>query len=328
MSFFEKQAVKTFSPGEIICREGDPGESMFVIKSGRVEVYNTVDKRKITLAKLGPGEIFGEMSIIDGRPRSATVRALTEVSCVEITRPIFDRIINEYPKWFQIFLRMLVERLRETDKRQKIADSKEIAKQIVYLTSLMLNKEERKTGHFYYRPWQELVEDISFLLDVPPAQVSKVLTKLTFTPLARSEFNYKDGKVFIVEDVDRFFKFSGFCKEKYLKNVGKDIVEEYVVRSEKEVRLLKLIDKVLSEQAKANDIEVDYLNSRCLEEYKEDLSSYDRELKRLAESGIIKRAVNNKGIRYIKVDRGLFNIRIGKYKDMELFENIEEKLGS
>jgi len=323
--FIEKKALKKFSPGEIICLEGDAGNSMFIIKSGQVEVYNTVDRREIRLAKLGPGEIFGEMSLIDGRPRSATVRAITDVECVEITRAMFDKILAGSPNWLGVFMNVLVERLRIADKKQRVTDNIEIGKKAVYLINLMLEKEEKATGIIYKQSWKKLVEDISFLLDVPPSQVSGILSKLIFTPLAESEFNYKDGKTFIVKDWERFLKFTRFCKERYLKNITKGIVEEFEVKSEKEVKFLKFINEILKEQARANDIEMEYMNSKCSEILNEDISKYEKVISELVKSGILKKAVRDDGGKYILVDLELFDIKFQKYVDIELFENILKK---
>lgn len=77
-------ARRVFKPGEHIFREGDAPDVAYLIESGRIEVWTGNDERRLTLSYLGPGEILGEMAVIDLAPRSASALALTEVVVTEI----------------------------------------------------------------------------------------------------------------------------------------------------------------------------------------------------------------------------------------------------
>jgi CRP/FNR family cyclic AMP-dependent transcriptional regulator len=72
-------AVRKFTDGEIVFRRGDPPGGMFMIREGRVAVLRTEDDDEQTLATLKCGDFFGEMSLFDGKPRSATVKAIGDV---------------------------------------------------------------------------------------------------------------------------------------------------------------------------------------------------------------------------------------------------------
>ena len=63
---------RDFPAGAVIFEEGDPGSRMYVIQSGEVRILKRVGAREITLARLGAGEAFGEMALLEGQPRSAT----------------------------------------------------------------------------------------------------------------------------------------------------------------------------------------------------------------------------------------------------------------
>ena len=78
-----------YEAGEVIIRENEVGETAYVIAQGKVEVSKQLDGQKVHLAYLGAGEIFGEMSMIDEKPRSATVTAVTETLVSEIRRDDF-----------------------------------------------------------------------------------------------------------------------------------------------------------------------------------------------------------------------------------------------
>jgi CRP-like cAMP-binding protein len=82
----------------IIFRQGDPGDSFYIINAGRVRVFRKGKKDlKTELIQLGPGEFFGEMALLGGRPRSAYVEAMEETHLIVINKDQFDRILNDYP---------------------------------------------------------------------------------------------------------------------------------------------------------------------------------------------------------------------------------------
>ncbi|HEX9092944.1 MAG TPA: cyclic nucleotide-binding domain-containing protein [Coriobacteriia bacterium] len=78
--------VKTYSDGEVIFRKGDPSGGMYVIRAGQVAVLRKDDDAEATLATLKSGDFFGEMSLFDGKPRSATVRAIGDVEVEAVSR--------------------------------------------------------------------------------------------------------------------------------------------------------------------------------------------------------------------------------------------------
>ncbi|MSP87751.1 MAG: cyclic nucleotide-binding domain-containing protein [Alphaproteobacteria bacterium] len=85
--------VKNFNAGQVILREGDPGDCAYLLSSGAVQVFRTVDGQLIVLANIEEGSIFGEMALIDGSPRSANVRALRKTTCIKITGDVLDKAI-------------------------------------------------------------------------------------------------------------------------------------------------------------------------------------------------------------------------------------------
>ena len=102
-----------FEPGEVILKENEPGETAFVIEQGRVEVSKELDGKKIHLAYLVADEAFGEMSMIDDKPRSATVTAVEKTLVREIQRDDFLKSLQTDPEVSINILRVLFERLRE-----------------------------------------------------------------------------------------------------------------------------------------------------------------------------------------------------------------------
>jgi CRP/FNR family transcriptional regulator, cyclic AMP receptor protein len=106
----------SFVAGETIFRAGDPGGVMHVMLSGRVEVsILDQDRRRVVLHALGPGEIFGELSLFDGEPRSATVVAVEPTRTFLVDREDLGRLFARRPHAALEVLAMLGRRLRATD---------------------------------------------------------------------------------------------------------------------------------------------------------------------------------------------------------------------
>jgi CRP/FNR family cyclic AMP-dependent transcriptional regulator len=97
--------------GAVLTREGASGDLAYVIARGRAEV----NRNGRTLAMLGPGDVVGELSLIDGEPRSATVRARTDMAVLEIDGRDLRRLLKRAPSVVRKLLEALSQRLRDTD---------------------------------------------------------------------------------------------------------------------------------------------------------------------------------------------------------------------
>lgn len=106
------------SRGQVILREGEPGETAFVVASGEVEV---VSEAGLFLDKLRPGDAFGEEALLTGRPRSASVRALGAVEVLELDRPTFDALLARAPALRELLLAQ--SRRREAERIRRRADA-------------------------------------------------------------------------------------------------------------------------------------------------------------------------------------------------------------
>jgi CRP-like cAMP-binding protein len=112
--------MSTLSPGEIVFREGETASAMFVVLSGEFEVLKQ-SKRGIDarVAMLGAGDWFGEMSILDVQPRSATVRALAPARLLLITSADLDTIYRRDQKSYAL---LVLNVARELSRRLRVAD--------------------------------------------------------------------------------------------------------------------------------------------------------------------------------------------------------------
>jgi CRP-like cAMP-binding protein len=104
--------IKKFAAQEVIFRPGDPSACAYVIKAGQVEILKDFPDHPVRLALLGPGQIFGEMGLVDESPRSLAARTVTEVQLKTATRDEFVDMILKRPKDSLKYLKALFERLR------------------------------------------------------------------------------------------------------------------------------------------------------------------------------------------------------------------------
>jgi CRP/FNR family transcriptional regulator/CRP/FNR family cyclic AMP-dependent transcriptional regulator len=110
--------TESFAAGDVIVRMGDPGSTLYVVKTGRVNVVRDQDGgASVSLATFGPGEFFGELSIFDGERRSATVIAEEDTETVTLGRFDLMRVVSHNPQIGLSLLKSLSARLRETDAR-------------------------------------------------------------------------------------------------------------------------------------------------------------------------------------------------------------------
>jgi CRP-like cAMP-binding protein len=123
----ESAIVCQYGKGEVIVKEGEMGLGMFVILRGRVEVTENRNGLEARLAELGPEQFFAEMSLIDDKPRSATITTIEETECLLMTRDSFVKLMEKNPQLSIRLARVLAQRLRQANERSQAAASQQPA---------------------------------------------------------------------------------------------------------------------------------------------------------------------------------------------------------
>ncbi len=111
-------AEKSVKAGDVVFAQGDAGSSMYVVRSGAVQVYlpgAEKDAPHVELKALRTGEYFGELALFDDKPRSASVRALVDTVLLELTREELGEHLGRSTRAAMTILREMAERLRETN---------------------------------------------------------------------------------------------------------------------------------------------------------------------------------------------------------------------
>src|ERR1700694_5311284 len=109
---------RSFAPGGVVSREADASDTCYIVRDGRACAIRTHrDGRTITLARFGPGDIFGALALFEDELRSPTVEAIEPTSVVAVLGPDMRRLLSEHPEISSRLVIALGRRLRETNER-------------------------------------------------------------------------------------------------------------------------------------------------------------------------------------------------------------------
>ena len=107
-----------FEPGEIIFRQGDRGDRLYIVVDGEVDIVREEPEGEpAILAHLGPGECFGEMALVSDNPRNATVRSSTSVNLLTMDREAFHALFAHLPSLRGLFQQLIEERTKVSTQR-------------------------------------------------------------------------------------------------------------------------------------------------------------------------------------------------------------------
>jgi CRP/FNR family cyclic AMP-dependent transcriptional regulator len=119
---------KNFAKGTILCREGDAGHEMFIIQKGKVQVRKKVGKGEKILAELSDGEFIGEMALLLGMNRSATVEVVEDCKILVVGPDTFESLLKNSPEIAMKMLKKMALRLRALDDKLETALAEHLSK--------------------------------------------------------------------------------------------------------------------------------------------------------------------------------------------------------
>ena len=143
----QRMTDQFYENGDVVVREGDPGDQMFLLITGTVHVYVERDDQIITYTRLQSGECFGEMALIEDAPRSATVQAEEPSLCLALSNSDFLELLNRHPHISLGIMKGLSSRLRRTNIQVQ-----NYASQLASIPDtrpVVMNFKGYETGGFY-----------------------------------------------------------------------------------------------------------------------------------------------------------------------------------
>jgi CRP/FNR family transcriptional regulator, cyclic AMP receptor protein len=202
---------REFQKGHVLFREGEQGKEMFVVQAGKVRISKAVRDVEKTLVVLGPGAFFGEMSILNNKPRSATATIEEDAKLLVIDPKTFETMVKQNVEIAVRLIKTLAGRLQEADEQIENLLLKDHNSRVVHYLAHIASKMGKPVpegGTGVELTVKELAAKIG--LDLDP--VNEVLNKLI-----RSKLVKLTESGLIIQDVNKLREFLEFLemKEKF-----------------------------------------------------------------------------------------------------------------
>jgi len=166
------QYGQVIPPGTVIFREGDDGEQMFIIQSGKIRIGKSIGGKEHILAVLGKGEFFGETAIVSRIKRTATATAVSETRLLAFDRREFQSMIEKNIKIAMNVIDKLCRRLIHANRQIQYLKRKDVAG-LVAVNLLHAFEESDLEGTSV--PLDHVLEEISLSLEVPAEEVAGII---------------------------------------------------------------------------------------------------------------------------------------------------------
>jgi CRP/FNR family cyclic AMP-dependent transcriptional regulator len=166
---------REFPKGTVLFREGEPGKEMYVVQAGRIDISKHVGGVENLLSTLGQGEFFGEMSILNNAPRSATATCAEDSKLLVIDPKTFEAMIRGNAEIALRMIKKLADRLQEADHQIENLLMRDAGSRVVHW--LLLQAEKAAHGAAGARVELSATE-LASRVGVKPEQVDEVLMKL------------------------------------------------------------------------------------------------------------------------------------------------------
>lgn len=140
--------VRKHPAGTVLFREGERGDTMYVLRSGKVNIEKRVADSVLTLAVLGAGEFFGEMALLEGLPRSAAARVVEDALLIELKHDSFEHLVRRNGEIAVRVMRRLSARLREADRQIQALMSRSGAARTLSLVRTIAGPPDRSGRRF------------------------------------------------------------------------------------------------------------------------------------------------------------------------------------
>ena len=138
---------RSFARGQVVFREGDASDTCYVVRRGHARaIREHLDGRTVTLANFGPGDIFGELAMLDDERRSATVEAIDELEVVAVLGADMQRLLREHPEISAKLVVALAGRLRETNERLTRQSFQSVQTRVAGVLAHLIEQARREGG--------------------------------------------------------------------------------------------------------------------------------------------------------------------------------------
>lgn len=211
--------ARDFPAGTVLFEEGQPGDYMYVVQTGEVEIRRQVGETERVLATLPPGEFFGEMAILNGRPRSATAVVRVASRLLVIEGKTFEAMMRARPEIALRIIKSLATRLESANQHIELLLLPTPNHRVVQCLRQMADEQLALAGHHVAHGSAIMVpkgvEDVAARVGLPVHEVLEVVDRLRSARLVLlAEDAGIEGEGFIVPEVGRLLEFLEFLNLK------------------------------------------------------------------------------------------------------------------
>jgi len=192
----------SFEKGEVIFCEYEPGDTFYLIQKGRVQIIKIMGEIEKTVAILQPGEIFGEMAILEEAPRSATAIAMDAVSGLAFNRENFEILMQGNPQIALKLLKLFANRVYDQKRKFLILTLNDVEAKIADVFLMLAENEPVNMAEVDTMEFKTTVDDVAHWAGISPAKCSEVINH--FVSQRRIEL-YPDR--IIVKNINDFARF-------------------------------------------------------------------------------------------------------------------------
>jgi CRP-like cAMP-binding protein len=190
-----KKFTKTYAPGDVICREGEEGDEMYIVQKGKVRVSKNFAGKIRVIAVIEKGDFIGETAIVNRVKRTATVTAIDEVQLLALDREGLVNTITKNAKIGLAIIDKLCRRLRDAH----LTIHSLVKKDETGLIALQLSHLFREMpGGEPSIPHEKAVDEVSLSLELPRESVEHVLDRI-----AAAGITVHDGDAIVLKDRDK-----------------------------------------------------------------------------------------------------------------------------
>ncbi|HUI70541.1 MAG TPA: Crp/Fnr family transcriptional regulator [Spirochaetia bacterium] len=194
----------TFRKGDIIFCEYEPGDTFYLLQSGRVQIVRIIGELEKNIDILYPGEVFGEMAILEEAPRSATTIAMDEVKALEFTKENFEVLMMGNPQIAMKLLKLFVKRIYDQKRRFMILTLDDVEAKVADVFLMLAENQSMDTAAGESIEFKTTVDDMSHWAGLPPAQCREVLNHF----VAQRRIELHPDKI-VVKNINDFARFVG-----------------------------------------------------------------------------------------------------------------------
>ena len=199
------ELVRSYKKDTMIFSESQSGSDMFIIQDGVVSISKVVDGNEVTLAMLKRGDMFGEMALLENKPRSASAIAHEDCRLMVVNRQNFDQMVGTQPQLISRLTTMLSERLWSMYRHLDNACLRDYQHKMIDMLALQLEKNRKYSG-----PYQSdiSVMDLATMCVIPQHHVYSVTNEFQ----SNGKVKIVNGKIY-VPDCLEVLKQSAFCRK-------------------------------------------------------------------------------------------------------------------